>query len=309
MTPLDGFLEAAVRSATPLAFAALGELVAERSGVINIGLEGAIICGALASFVAAAVFGPASGLLAGGAVGLVVGVIFAFFVLAVRAQQILVGAAVSMLGLGASATLHRLVTANAATIAHVPTLPALRIPVLADIPVIGNALFFQPATTYLLYLLFPIASFLLYRTVGGIALRAAGESPSAVTAAGHSSLRMQFAALCVCGFLAGVGGATLVVVQTGTFSDGMSAGRGFIAIAVVALGRWKPSGVAIGALLFGAAGALQFLAQSLGWDVPYNVVLAAPYIMTLAALALFRGSHAAPAALGHSLDGPASPIR
>lgn len=309
MTPLDGFLEAAIRSASPLAYAALGELFAERSGVINIGLEGAIICGALASFVAAAAFGPSAGLLAGGVAGLVVGVIFAVFVLTVRAQQIIVGAAVSMLGLGASATLHRLLTASASTAASVPTLPALRIPVLSEIPVVGHALFFQPITTYALYLLFPLAGFLLYRTVGGIALRAAGESPPAVTAAGHSPVRMQFVALCICGFLAGIGGATLVVVQTGTFSDGMSAGRGFIAIAVVALGRWKPSGVALGALLFGSASALQFLAQSLGWNVPYNVVLAAPYVLTLVAMALFRGSYAAPAALGRSLDGAASLIR
>ena len=309
MTQLDGFLEAAIRSASPLAFAALGELIAERSGVINIGLEGAIICGAFASFVAAGAFGPGAGLLAGGAAGLALGVLFAIFALVLRAQQIIVGAAVSMLGLGASATLHRIASAYSATASNVPTLQALRIPVLADLPVVGNALFFQPLTTYALYLLFPLVWFFLYRTVGGIALRAAGESPQAVVAAGHNPVRMQFAALCVCGFLAGVGGSTLVVVQAGTFSDGMSAGRGFIAIAVVALGRWKPSGVAIGALLFGSASALQFLAQSLGWNVPYNLVLAAPYVLTLIAMALFGGARAAPAALGRSPGGMASLIR
>ncbi len=306
MPPLEGFLEAVVRAATPLAFAALGELIAERSGVINIGLEGSIACGALASLVAAAAFGPSAGLLAGGLVGLAIGLIFAFFVLALGAQQIIVGAAVSMLGLGLSATLHRALTGGGADLARVDTLPVVPIPGLAELPLVGPAVFSQPVTTYALYVLFPLAAFVLYRTVGGVALRAVGEYPAAAVAAGHHPVRIRLVALCVCGFLAGIAGATLVVAQTGTFSDGMSAGRGFIAIAVVALGRWRPAGVALGAVLFGSASALQFLAQSLGWNVPYNIVLAAPYVLTLIAMAALRGSRSAPAALGRSLEGSAS---
>ncbi|MDA1081937.1 MAG: ABC transporter permease [Gemmatimonadetes bacterium] len=304
--PIDGFLEAVVRGATPLAFAALGELVAERSGVINLGLEGAIVCGALASLVATVAFGPSAGLLAGGSAGLCIGLIFAFFVLVLRAQQIIVGAAVSILGLGLSATVHRALTGGGASAIHVATLPELRIPFLADIPIIGPALFSQSLPTYILYALFPLVAYALYRTIGGVVLRAAGEHPPAVIAAGHSPAKVQFMALCVCGFLAGVGGATLVVAQTGTFSDGMSAGRGFIAVAVVALGRWRPVGVLLGVLLFGSASALQFLAQSLGWNVPYNIVLAAPYVLTLLAMAALRGSGSAPAALGRALNRSAS---
>jgi simple sugar transport system permease protein len=173
---------------------------------------------------------------------------------------------------------------------------------LSDIPVIGRALFAQPASTYVLYLLFPLVGLALYRTVGGIALRAVGERPSAAVASGHSAVKIQLIALLLCGFFAGLGGATLVVAQAGTFSDGMSAGRGFIAIAVVALGRWTPRGTAMGALVFGAVSSLQFLAQSMGWQVPYTLVLASPYVVTLAAMAVFRGSRAAPTALGHPLD-------
>jgi simple sugar transport system permease protein len=299
---LDGFLQAMVRTATPLAFAALGELIAERAGVINIGLEGAIACGAFASFVVAMTLGPEAGFLAGGIAGMAVALVFAFFVIALRAQQIIAGAAVSMLGLAVSASLHRVVVASGSPSAHVDTLTAVRIPGLADLPLVGTALFAQPVTTYALYLLVPAVSWWLYHTTGGIAMRAVGEHPPAVTAAGHSPQTLQLLALLACGFLAGLGGSTLVVAHSGTFSDGMSAGRGFIAIAIVALGRWTPRGVVGGALVFGGVGALQFLAQSMGWRTPYTLVLAFPYVLTLVAMAAFRGSRAAPAALGHTLE-------
>ena len=299
---LDGFFEATVRSATPLAFAALGELVAERSGVINIGLEGAIACGAFAAFVTTMVAGPEAGFLAGGVAGMAVTFVFAVFVIALRAQQIIAGAAVSMLGLGLSASLHRVMVASGDPSAHVATLGVVRIPGLVDLPFLGTALFAQPVTTYALYVLFPTVSWVLYRTVGGIALRAVGEHPPAAIAAGHSPRAIQFAALLVCGFFAGLAGSTLVVVHAGTFSDGMSAGRGFIAIAIVALGRWTPRGVAVGALVFGGVSALQFLAQSMDWRVPYTLILAVPYVLTLVAMAAFRGSRAVPAALGRTLE-------
>jgi len=299
---LDGFLEATVRSATPLAFAALGELIAERGGVINLGLEGVIACGAFAAFVATRVVGPEAGFLVGGIAGMAVAFVFAVFVIALRAQQIIAGAAVSMLGIGISASLHRGMVAAGDPSAHVATLTAVRIPWLADLPFVGPALFAQPVPTYALYVLYPVIGWVLYRTVGGIALRAVGEYSPAVVAAGHSPRTIQFIALLACGFLAGLGGSTLVVVHAGTFSDGMSAGRGFIAIAIVALGRWTPRGVAAGALVFGGVSALQFLAQSMDWRVPYTLVLAAPYILTLAAMAVFRGSRAAPAALGRTLE-------
>jgi ABC-type uncharacterized transport system permease subunit len=304
MTAFDGFLESTVRGATPLAFAAAGELVAERSGVINLGLEGSIACGAFAAFIVAGSADPAIALVAGGAAGAALSLLFAVFVLTFRAQQIIAGTAVTMLGLGLTATLNRSIFAGSDLVSHVQTLPVVKIPVLSAIPLIGPALFAQSVATYTLYALFPLLAWFLYRTTAGIALRASGELPHAVRAGGHRPERMQLLALLVCGFLAGIGGATLVVVDTATFSDGISAGRGFIAIAVVALGRWTPAGVAAGALLFGGAGALQFLAQAVGWQIPYNLVLASPYVLTLVAMAAFRGSRAAPAHLGRPVADP-----
>jgi simple sugar transport system permease protein len=302
-TVVGNFLEASVRAGTPLAFAALGELIAERAGIVNIGLEGSLACGAFAAFVVAGSIGPEAGFLAGGLAGMSLGLLFAVFVIALRTQQIIAGAAVSMLGLGLSASLHRIaMTTSPGTDAQIHTLAPLPIPLLADLPVVGRALFAQPGTTYLLYVLFPVIGWVLYRTVAGLALRAVGEQPSAASSAGHSPKRIQFAALLICGFFSGLGGATLVVAQTGTFSDGMSAGRGFIAIAIVALGRWTPRGVAAGSLVFGAVSALQFLAQAMNWRIPYTIVLAAPYVLTLVAMAAVRGARVAPAALGKTLD-------
>lgn len=302
MTVLDGFLEAAVRGATPLAFAAAGELCAERAGVMNLGLEGVMAVGALAAYATAMHVGGMAGLAAGGMAGMAVAACFAVFILVLRAQQIIAGMAISMLGMGVAATLHRAWLARAGDLMPVATIPDVHLPLLNDVPVVGPALLSQPLPAYVLYLLFPAVAWMLYRTNAGNMLRAVGEFPAAVRASGHDPRLIQGAAILAGGFLAGVGGATLVVAQTGTFSDTMTAGRGYIAIAIVALGRWRPAGVALGSLLFGAVSALQFLAQSFGWPVPYSLVLGAPYLVTLAALILFRGSRVAPASLGRALE-------
>lgn len=298
---VEPFLEATVRSATPIALAATGELVAQRSGVINIGLEGAIVCGALAAFVAGGSFGPYAGFVAGGGAGLVIALVFAAFVLVARADQIITGAAISMLGLGLTATIHRVLFSDTVVVEPVPLLPTAGMPLLSEIPLMGAALFSQGLPTLLAVVAIPLIALFLYRTAGGLALRAVGEHPAAAVAAGHRPAALQLAAIAFGGIMAGLAGATLVVAQTGAFADGISAGRGFIAIAVVALGRWTPAGVALGALLFGAASALQFLLQALGLSVSYNLMLAVPYVLTLVALCLVRGRSSAPVALGHPL--------
>jgi simple sugar transport system permease protein len=138
----------------------------------------------------------------------------------------------------------------------------------------------------------------MYKTHAGLALRATGENPDAAEAAGVSPRKVQFAAVLFGGLLGGVSGGTLVLAQAGTFAEGMSAGRGFIAIAIVVLGRWNPLGAALAALVFGAASALQFLFQAMGWNIPYQLFLALPYVLTLFALASARRRSRAPAALG-----------
>lgn len=297
---LDVFLQAAVRTATPLGLAALGESVTERSGVINIGLEGAIIAGAFAALVGAGAGDIASGWAAAIGGGLAVAAVFAFFTVSLRADQIITGTAVTLLALGLTATLYRLLYGAAGASLDIPTSGPVVVPWLADLPVVGRALFAQPLVTYAVYLLVPALWWWLYRTHAGLALRAAGESPAATIAAGIGYRAQQWTGVLVGGALAGAAGGTLVLVQTGTFAEGMSAGRGFIAIAVVALGRWHPLGVALAALLFGGANALQFLFQAMGWSVPYQVFLALPYVIALLALATARQRRVAPAALGRA---------
>ena len=215
-----------------------------------------------------------------------------------RADQIITGTAITLLSLGLTGTLYRTVYGSVGVALSTPTVGVVAIPGLSSIPLIGHALFAQPLITYLLYLMVPLCAWWLARTQAGLALRAVGEQPEAAIAAGVHPRRVQFLAVLFAGGMAGLAGATLVLAQAGTFVEGMSAGRGFIAIAIVVLGRWKPLGVAAAALLFGGANSLQTLFQAMGWqNVPYQLFLAVPYILTLLVLAGASARAAAPAAL------------
>lgn len=296
---LEGFLAGAVRTATPLAFAALGESVSERAGVINIGVEGSIIAGALGATVVAGTGGVAAGFAAGAAAGAAVALLFVVFAVWLRADQIITGTAVTLFGLGITGTLFRTLYGAEGVALSTPTAGAIAVPGLSAIPVVGPAFFVQPAVTYALYGLVPLVAWALWRTHAGLALRAVGENPGAAIAAGIRPRRVQTAAVLFAGAMAGVAGATLVLAQAGTFVEGMSAGRGFIAIAIVVLGRWSPFGVAGAALLFGGANSLQYLFQAMGWrGVPYQLFVALPYLLTLVVLAGASGRAAAPAGLG-----------
>lgn len=294
-----GFLEATVRTATPLALAALGECISERAGVINIGLEGAIIAGALGGTVAAASLGVAGGFVVGALAGVCIAAIFAFFTVRLRADQIITGTAITLFSLGLTGTLYRSLFGASGVALNTPTAGPFAIPGLSAIPLLGPALFAQPVSTYLVMLLAPLLAWWLARTHAGLAVRALGEYPAAAIAAGIAPRRTQALAVLFAGGMAGLAGATLVLAQAGTFVEGMSAGRGFIAIAIVVLGRWKPLGVLGAALLFGAANSLQTLFQAMGWSgVPYQLFLALPYVLTLLVLAGASGRAASPAALG-----------
>lgn len=300
----EPFLEATIRTATPLGYAALGELIVERAGIVNIGLEGIVLAGAFGALVGGGVGGPALGYTGGIAAGAAVGLLFAAMVLGARANQIVAGAAVTLFILGATGTLYREIYGTGGAALSLVTSAPVPLGPLREIPVIGTALFHQPLPTYGLYALVPILWCFLYRTHAGLALRATGEAPEAAAAAGVATMRIRWIAIVSAGALGGLGGATLVLAQAGTFAEGMSAGRGFIAIAIVALGRWHPLGVALGALVFGAATALQFLSQTGGESaagIPYQLFLALPYVLTLLGLALIRSRAAAPAALGREL--------
>ncbi len=301
MTPLDPFLEAAVRTATPLALAALGETVVERAGVINIGLEGAMLAGAFGGLVGATAAGVGAGYAGGIAAGMIVAAMFALFAVSLRADQIITGTALNLLALGATGALYRAMYGATGAALSIETSRPVRIPLLADLPVAGPALFSQAAPTYALYVAVPLVWWWMFRTQPGLALRAMGEEPSAVRVAGVDASRVRWLALLFGGAMGGLAGATLVLAQAGTFAEGMSAGRGFIAIAIVVLGRWHPAGMLVAALLFGIASALTFVLQAMGLSLPYQLFLAFPYVLTLVALAIGArrlGRTAAPAALG-----------
>jgi ABC-type uncharacterized transport system permease subunit len=295
---VEPFLAATVRTATPLVLAAYGEVLVERAGLINIGLEGAILAGAFGALVGASAGGVAAGYASAVVGGVIIAVLFALFVVVLRADQIITGTALTLFSMGATGTLYRTLYGSTGAALNISTSAPLAIPGLSALPVAGHALFAQPPITYLAYLLAPALAWWLGNTHAGLALRAIGERPEAAEAAGISVDRVRIMAILVGGALGGLAGGTLVLAQAGTFAEGMSAGRGFIAIAIVVLGRWRPLGVALGALVFGGASALQFAFQAMGWSAPYQLFLVAPYLLTLAALAGAAGRARAPAALG-----------
>jgi ABC-type uncharacterized transport system permease subunit len=300
---ITAFLEATVRTATPLALAALGEVVVERAGVLNISLEGVILSGAFGGLVGATHGGLAGGFACAIASGVVMAIVFALCtVVWMRADQIITGTAITLLALGLTGTLYRIIYGATGAALTIPTAGPIAIPGLSSLPIIGRALFAQPLTTYLLFVLVPAVWWWMFRTHAGLALRAVGESPDAAEASGIRPARVRFLAILFGGALGGLAGGTLVLSQVGTFAENMSAGRGFIAIAIVVLGRWHPVGIAIAALVFGAASALQFLLQAAGLNLPYQLFLALPYVLTLAALAGVAGKVTAPAALARVRD-------
>jgi simple sugar transport system permease protein len=293
-----GFLAAAVRVATPLLLAAIGETVAERAGVINLGIEGMMLAGALAAALGSSAAGPWTGIAAGIAAGAALAGLFAAVVVLARGDQIITGTAVTLGAIGLTGMVYRQAFGAKGAGLDLPTLDPLAVPGLDRLPVLGPALFLQPAPTYLAYAALPIVWWALFRTRAGLMLRAAGESEPKARAAGVRTGWVRALATLVGGGFAGLAGATLVLAQVGTFAEKMTAGRGFIAIAIVVLGRWHPVGVGLAALLFGAATALQFLFQTLGWDVPYQLFLMLPYGLTLLALAGLVGRVRPPAGLG-----------
>jgi simple sugar transport system permease protein len=295
---LGGFLAAAVRVATPLLLAATGETVTERAGVINLGLEGMMLAGALAATLGASAVGPWTGLALAVLAGMLLAAAFAAIAIGARADQIIAGTALTLGAVGLTGTIYRHAYGTGGAGLALPTLAPVPIPLLSRVPILGPALFDQPAPTYLALVALPVVWWVLFRTRPGLALRATGEGAAMARAAGVRTGLVRTAATIVGGGFAGLAGATLVLAQVGTFAEKMTAGRGYVAIAIVVLGRWHPAGVAIAALLFGAATALQYVFQALGLAVPYQLFLMLPYVLTLLALAGAVGRVRAPADLG-----------
>ncbi len=288
-------LDATIRTATPLLLAASGELVSELSGILNIGLEGCIIAGAYAAFVVGSAGG---GYAAAAVAGLAVGALLVAFVVWLRQDQIIVGTALTMLSLGVTGALFHARAAGAPVLTSTDL--ALALPGLNRLPSIGTV-FNQPVITYASCALALVLWWFLQRTHGGLALRSVGDDAEAARSAGINVRRVRVLAVLFGSMMGGLAGGALVLAQAGAFAEGMSAGRGFLAIAIVALGRWRPLGVAAACGLFGASMALQYVVQALGWNVRYELALMIPYVLTLVALVFFaRGS--APPMLGRTVE-------
>jgi simple sugar transport system permease protein len=289
-----------VRVATPLLLAATGETIAERSGIINLGVEGMMLAGALAATLGASASGPWTGVILAILAGMLLALLFALVTIVSRADQIIAGTAITLAAVGLTGTVYREAYGTSGAGLTIPTLAPEAIPGLSHIPVLGPGFFTQPAPTYLGLLAIPATWWLLFRTRTGLALRATGEGAAEARAAGVRIRAVRVAATVAGGAFAGLAGATLVLAQVGTFAEGMTAGRGYVAIAIVVLGRWHPVGVGVAALLFGAATALQFVFQAVGLAVPYQLFLMLPYLLTLLALAGAVGRVRAPADLGRN---------
>lgn len=289
---------AAIALAAPLLYAALGELISETAGVINIQLEGMMLCGALAGVWCAASSGSVVVGFAGAAVaGTLLAALHGLLSFVFGANQVVSGVVLNILALGGTGFLFGSVQFERLSM-PAPTMSAVEIPLLSDIPVVGPALFNHNVMVYVAYLLVPVIVVIRRRTTVGLALIAAGERPAAAAALGLSVRRVRWSALIVCGALAGIGGGQLVLAGLGLFTENVTAGRGFIALAAVVFGRWRPVGTLGAVLLFAVTEAIQVRSQVLGIDLPYQLLIALPYIVTVLALAGFLRAMRPPAALG-----------
>lgn len=296
---LTALAASTVAMAIPLLLAGVGELIAERAGVLNIGLEGMILAGAFVAMAAAYWSGSAGlGVAVALGAGAALGALLAFFVVGCNANQVVAGAALNLFALGVTGVAYRAAFGVTGAALIVPALPAWPVPLLRSLPVAGESLFDQTILGYGAFLLVPAVALFLNGTVPGLKLRMVGENPRAAETQGVPVRRVRALALIACGLLAGAAGSYLAVAYARTFVEGMSAGRGFIALAIVILGRWSPVGIAGAALFFGFATALQFHFQALHLDAPYQFFLMLPYLLTLLVLAGYAGRARAPAALG-----------
>ncbi|MBM3221869.1 MAG: ABC transporter permease [Candidatus Rokubacteria bacterium] len=297
---IEDILAASVRIGTPLLFAALGGLLSERAGVFAVGLEGMMLAGAFAGVIATWLTSSLGlGLVASAAGGMALALVVVIATQRYGADQMVTGLAVNILALGLTSFLLRGFGARGeAPVLRVPTLAPWPIPWLADLPVLGAVLFRQPPLTYAGIVLALGVAVWLARTRAGLTLRAAGENPYAVFAGGTDPVRVRALAIVACGAIAGLGGAVLSLQQVGTFTDGMTNGRGYIALAAIIVGRWRPMAALAACVVFGAADALQLRVQGFRLPVSSYVIQMTPYLVALAVLAGVGRSARLPAAIG-----------
>jgi simple sugar transport system permease protein len=289
-------LAAAVRMAAPLIFTSIGETVCEHAGVVNVGLEGTMLIGAWAAFMG--MYYSGSGLVGVGSAivgGMIITAVLGYICITRGANQIISGIVVTIFAVGFTSLMYRQMFRGAPP--SVESFAPYPIPLLSDLPVLGRILFQHTLLVYAAFLTVPLAYILIYRTQFGLCLRAAGELPAAVDTAGVNVQAIRYAGILICGALAGLGGAALSIGQLNQFTDNLTAGRGYLALAIVLLGRWDPFKVLLGALFFAAADAMQLRLQVLGFVIPKEVLGMIPYVLAITAMAIFVRQLRMPAAM------------
>jgi ABC-type uncharacterized transport system permease subunit len=301
LTFLVGLIGATLRVATPLIYATIGEVYTERVGILNLGIEGIMFLGAFVGFAVAFKANEAGlggylwiGLLGAMLAGVIMSLLMGFFTVTLGVNQHVSGLGITLLSIGLSLFGFRLVFGESSVLPSIDPFPQFSI--FGELPVLGP-IFRQYALTYIAFIiLIPLATWILYRTSFGLKLRAVGENPEAADAAGVNVFVTRYLALVIGGALMAVGGAFLSLAQLGAFSPGIIAGRGWVCIALVIFAKWDPLRAMWGALLFGGVFALQLRLQTMGLKLPFEVFLALPYLVTIAALAIAGRNVAYPGA-------------
>jgi ABC-type uncharacterized transport system permease subunit len=295
-----GILSSAIRLATPYLYASIGEMFSQRSGVVNLGVDGIMLVGAYAAFFVALNTGNMwLAVLAAALVGLLMGLFMSLISVTLQAEQGISGIGLYMFGLGLSSLLFRV---TIGTVKTVDGFPQASIPLLADIPVLGEIFFQHSIMVYGAFLLVPLAWFVLEKTTWGLRIKAVGQNPAAADSLGISVSRVRYACVCLGSMLAGVAGASLSVALLNLFQENLTAGLGFIAVALVYFGGWRPAGILVGTLLFSSVNALQLWLQVLGVKIPSDLAVMLPYILTIAALAVTTNRERQPAALNKPFE-------
>ncbi len=300
------FLAAALRIATPLMLAALGGILSERAGTFAVGLEGQMLAGAFFGVLTTHLASSAGlGLLASATGGAAMALVVMIATVRFHAEHMVTGIASNILALGLTSFLLRAIAGGgSAPTIRVPLLESWAIPGLSALPLVGPLLFRQPPLTYLALLLVVPMVLFLFRTRAGLTLRAVGENPMAAFATGANPNRVRALAILAGGALAGLAGAVLSLQQVGTFTDGMTGGRGYLVLAAIIVGRWMPVGTLVACLVFGAAEALSLRAQAFSLPVSSYVIQMAPYIAALLVLAFMGRGARIPAAVGQPFRQP-----
>lgn len=292
------WLAMSIRISTPLLFTGLGGLISQKAGIYNFGLEGMMLCGAFFAYYGSFQLGsPWLGLLLAIISGALLGLLLGYTSIKLRVSQLVIGLGIGIFGLGLTSYLYRLLAQTGEE--HVALLfPSINIPFLRNIPFIGEILFSHNFMVYVSVVLVFLISWFFNKTTQGLNFKAVGENPQVADTAGVNVHKYQFLAIITSGILASLGGAFLTLTQTARFMENLTAGRGWIALAAVILGKYNPWGVLLACFLFGAADAAQMQVQVMSLGIPYQFLLMTPYILAMLAMTGVVGKVKAPAAMG-----------